>query len=408
MNGIDLSKPTDLAPPALNAIYLRDGRYDEMTRDDVAKAFLAFSHSGKDRLALFFHGGLVSKKGGMNGAAQQYQAYHDVSYPYFFVWQAGIWEVLGHHLPSIFADTLFRSVTNNARVVVADSLNLPEATPELLNVALLSHRDDPLANVSLSEEQRASLSITTDDIDRFILGVTSDDAVRGVIADVARRNAATAESTRERVQPIVSSIRRGDNHYLNDITRSAVGAAYWSVAPQPVGATDAQVMALPLEPTAILNAVSTFAHLASGIFVNIVKRFRAGRDHGVVCTIVEEVLRTLYLARFGTSIWEEMKKETEDAFGADSSAFGGTAVIEEVCALIRARPSLKVTLVGHSTGAVYIGNFLRHVDEALTSQGDSSFTFERRTHGRSRHVHLLAACLRRRQNTGSSVIWHDG
>jgi hypothetical protein len=42
---------------------------------------------------------------------------------------------------------------------------------------------------------------------------------------------------------------------------------------------------------------------------------------------VEEVLRALYLANTGSSIWEEMKQETEDAFGADSSVYGGTAVI---------------------------------------------------------------------------------
>jgi hypothetical protein len=45
--------------------------------------------------------------------------------------------------------------------------------------------------------------------------------------------------------------------------------------------------------------------------------------------IVEEVLRALYLANFGSAIWEEMKKETEDGFGADRNTFGGTAVVEE-------------------------------------------------------------------------------
>jgi hypothetical protein len=82
------------------------------------------------------------------------------------------------------------------------------------------------------------------------------------------------------------------------------------------------------------------------------------------------------MANFGSAIWEEMKKETEDAFGPDSTKFGGTAVIEEVCQLVKSNPATRISLVGHSTGGVYIGNFLRHVDQALTAQGDTTTKFD--------------------------------
>jgi hypothetical protein len=65
------------------------------------------------------------------------------------------------------------------------------------------------------------------------------------------------------------------------------------------------------------------------VIINCIQRFAAGRDHGLPCMIVEEVLLALYLANFGSAIWEEMKKETEDGFGADRNTFGGTAVVEE-------------------------------------------------------------------------------
>ena len=110
--------------------------------------------------------------------------------------------------------------------------------------------------------------------------------------------------------------------------------------------------------------------------INCVKRFVAKRHHGVACTIVEEVLRALYLANTGSSIWEEMKRETEYAFGPDSAKYGGTAVIEELCAQLKQKPGTPVTLVGHSTGAIYIGNFLRHVDIALRAQGDTTTMFD--------------------------------
>ena len=88
------------------------------------------------------------------------------------------------------------------------------------------------------------------------------------------------------------------------------------------------------------------------------------------------MLRALYLANTGSSIWEEMKRETENAFGADGSVYGGTAVIEELCGQLKKKPGTAITLVGHSTGAVYIGNFLRHVDIALRAHGDATTTFD--------------------------------
>ncbi len=61
------------APPPINAVYLRDGQYDGMTRADVAATFAAFkSQSATDRLALFFHGGLVDKASGQQSAANEY------------------------------------------------------------------------------------------------------------------------------------------------------------------------------------------------------------------------------------------------------------------------------------------------------------------------------------------------
>jgi hypothetical protein len=71
-----------------------------------------------------------------------------------------------------------------------------------------------------------------------------------------------------------------------------------------------------------------------------------------------------------------MKKETADAFGADSNLFGGTAVIEELCKLVHDKPGTTFTLIGHSAGAVYVGTFLKHVDEALTAAGDATTNFD--------------------------------
>jgi hypothetical protein len=63
-------------------------------------------------LALFFHGGLVDKPGAINTAQQligPYQAQDGGNaFPYFFVWESGIWEILQQRLPQILKDAAFQ------------------------------------------------------------------------------------------------------------------------------------------------------------------------------------------------------------------------------------------------------------------------------------------------------------
>jgi hypothetical protein len=116
------------APPAINAIYLRDGKYDNnMKRADVASTFEAFrAQTAASRLALFFHGGLVDKAWGQQGAANQYENYKDVVFPLFFIWESGFWEVLAHHFPLIFAETIFgRIVDHNTWKILSPFAALP-------------------------------------------------------------------------------------------------------------------------------------------------------------------------------------------------------------------------------------------------------------------------------------------
>jgi hypothetical protein len=103
------------------------------------------------------------------------------------------------------------------------------------------------------------------------------------------------------------------------------------------------------------------------IIFRVVKRMVNGRGHGIFTTSVEEILRELYIGNIGKEIfWDQMKKDTADAFGADSAVFGGTAFLEGLRRrLAEGAPVPRITLQGHSTGAVYIGNLLRKADELL-------------------------------------------
>jgi hypothetical protein len=301
----------------------------------------------------------VDKASGQRSAAAQYEAYQDIVFPLFFIWESGFQEVLAHHLPLIFAETIFGRVFTHAL--------------ELINKKLPKVVSDATVPPSSDERDLSLLELSAQDVDDFMATIRDDDHIQHEAVAIARtsRPADSLLTTDAQAKPPQLSPRT----YLSP---DVVGAVRGAVIQATVGSgtPSTSVDALPFGIGAAIQGAWAIAKAAVPVIVNCFKRFQNQRDHGLPCTIVEEVLRALYMANFGSSIWEEMKRETEDAFGMDSSAFGGTAVIEELCALVKQKPEIRITLVGHSTGGVYIGNFLRHVDSALSAQGDTSTLFD--------------------------------
>jgi hypothetical protein len=357
------------APPSINAVYLRDGKYDdESTRANVAASFEAFrTQTATERLGLFFHGGLVDIASGQQGAANEYEVYKNFVFPLFFIWESGIWELLAHHLPLVFAETIFGRVVDHATDLVSSKI------PQLLVSPVVNQASALEASVMTTETALRKITLTSADINDFMTSVKNDEKIQQEAVAIAR--------TSQGVDSLLGKTGTSDLLQLSPRTClspevvSAIRGAYVQANRTNIG-TAKTLDALPFDVGGALQAAWAIAKAAVPVITNCVERFAAQRDHGLTCTIVEEVLRALYLANTGSSIWEEMKRETEDAFGADSNVFGGTAVIEELCAQLKQKPNTTVTLVGHSTGAVYIGNFLRHVDIALRAQGDTTTTFD--------------------------------
>lgn len=357
----------DPAPPAINAIYLRDGKFDNMKREDVAATFSAFrAQSQVKRLALFFHGGLVDKASGQKGAALEYVAYNDCAFPLFFIWESGFWEVLAHHLPLIFAETIFGRIVQHVLDVV--SSKRPQAGA--LRVEPLAVFD---ASLNTTDSTLASATLTSADIDAFMSAIKNDEVIQQEAAAIARTSASVESLLATNAS--TSALQLSPRTHLSPEVVSGIRAAYIQGTNENFG-TGKAMSELGFDPLGAVRAAWEVAKAAVPVLITLFKRFANGRDHGITCTIVEEVLRALYLANTGSSIWEEMKRETEDAFNGDSNTYGGTAVVEELCAHLKQHPNTPITLVGHSTGAIYIGNFLDHVDAALRAQGDVTTAFD--------------------------------
>jgi hypothetical protein len=93
---------------------------------------------------------------------------------------------------------------------------------------------------------------------------------------------------------------------------------------------------------------------ASAIVIRIIRRFRAGRDHGFYATVLEEFVREMYLDLIGAAVWGMMKKDAADHFLTDGF---GTALIK---AFVEGRPSL-VAVCGHSAGAIWATALIKAV-----------------------------------------------
>ena len=101
-------------------------------------------------------------------------------------------------------------------------------------------------------------------------------------------------------------------------------------------------------------------------------------------TISEEVLRDLYVDKLGGLLWNQMKKDTGDAFLQTTA--GGALLLQQLAVMAAETPARvfdRITLVGHSTGAVFICNLLDKAAELLPDyQFDVIFLAPAVTHER--------------------------
>jgi hypothetical protein len=120
------------------------------------------------------------------------------------------------------------------------------------------------------------------------------------------------------------------------------------------------------------GAALLLARKAIPVLHRVVSRLRDGTHHGVHCTISEELLREFYVGAAGSFIWEGMKGDIHKAFASNEgltgeALHGGTYFLERLRDYLNddSNPPLKVSLVGHSAGGIYISELLAKAGEVL-------------------------------------------
>lgn len=346
----------------LNYCTSAKGVFDTTTPQQMHQAILKYGKVCDSKtLALFFHGGLVSKESGMATARQLYGPYSASSdpddlagdaYPYFFVWESGLAETLSHNLPGIVGETIFQRI----RDIVGDkALRILGAEPK--TAEQIASLRAPFLDVQVQAEAR-DITVSQEDIDEVQRAVENDPLINAAKRQIAASARPAEEALLQSVDTTPRAVRTSDATLLSPEIVNAIVAE--ETHKTFLGAKT-QVMGSPF-------TLGLLALGAGEVLVRIIRRYATGRNHNFHNTLVEEIFRKYYVANIGWAVWNEMKVKTAEAFQGNASVNVGTAMIQELLALYESGArgrNARVTLLGHSTGAVYICNFLAAMASAL-------------------------------------------
>lgn len=304
---------------------------------DIDSLFEHLSRVKAKKLVLYFHGGLVNEQKGLQTAKRMRNLFNEETYTVAFIWKTGFLEILKQQLEAIYNSQLFKKVVKYVSFRLSNHLGggsgrgssqvmtlgeieqkLQETNPfNQLNeiarqeAAKLSQRDLQEIEFQLQLELKANLD-KDPQFASLIQDCTVDDLSIPKLEGIEEPEAEVEE-------------RRGSFITLKILTQAAF---------------------------------------------NVIKRHWQKRDHGFYPTVIEEILRAIYLNYLGKRIWDLMKNTAKGMWQPNQvelndNTYVGTYFIEKLVYLQQEQPDIIIDLVGHSAGAIVICHLLNAVSERV-------------------------------------------
>ncbi len=329
-----------LPPNPLTMVDMKEGEFDRTSRKDLQQIIESFQKSSSETLVVHFHGGLVSADVAIRAANELDTEYRKSgAYPLFFIWKTGIVEVAETSWLQIAEETIFQVIRDRVfGFVHAKGLETIGATKGMLQPKL------KLTDAALEH------SAENGDFDRAFLGNIDLHKLEPLTAAQESQIQMSLKSDPRlvtEVQKVVQAEHPNEPQHKGFSIRASSKSLMspevihdWS---GPDGAKG--ILSIAKAATAVVEIIG-----------NVIGRYLKKTDHGLHATITEEILRKLYIANIGETVWGVMKQYSEDAFGADPEVFAGTAFLESIRDL---PPTKRILLIGHSAGAIFICDMLR-------------------------------------------------
>jgi len=321
----------------INFVNVGPGGTFESSGDYATKAaeidalFQHLSAGGAKSLAVHFHGGLVSESAGIKVAEKMAQVYEAAgAVPLTFVWETGLAETFRDNLGKIEQTELFKKLLKWVLCRVAKRFGGFEGRGAGVPV--------PMARIELELAKPTPFA-------------SYDDPATGKGA-AARGPVAVSEADLDDLKQELEAEFQEDVDGDETVTAQVDALAGRTVDAQSRGLIEGLKL----------------AKLLAAISYRVIRRHIRGRDHGFYPTVVEELLRELYLADLGAWVWGRMKDKAAAMWLPNAGLAGderrvGSYVLDKIAALQVARPDFRVDLVGHSAGSIAICEMLRTVAE---------------------------------------------
>ncbi len=321
---------------------------------DVQAIFQELKEEPAPHLVLYFHGGLVPESGGSATAEKLYPLFHDRvgAHPLFFIWESGGLEVIKNNLSDMAETPFFKELM---RLVLKfafsklQSLGIPgRAAGDQVDVVTDAEVSEAVlvetaGGSAVDPELQAQLDPLSEDQEDQFRKLLENSLSFQKAADAIANAVGTGEEGRG-LGPKAGA-GHADLSWFDD---QAVADLQAEVATQDEGGRG-------------LVTTTFLVSSAVGILTRVVSRLIQRSDHGLVCTVCEEIMRQFYLTKVGGWLWAEMKGEIVDAFASNAGLsgdilHGGTYFLECLNDYLAdpASPALKISMVGHSAGSIYI------------------------------------------------------
>lgn len=335
-----------------NGTFQMSGNY-QTSPEKIDSMFANFRTNNVGKIVLYFHGGLVNERSGLE-SAERVKSYiqKSGSAPVCFVWETGLVETISNNISKISQTKLFNKLV---KLILKKAIQV---------IGFDSH----------SSRGKLASVFTDEQIDIELLKSNPFGSYDRSAVDSVSRSAMNLEALN---LTVLASELQSDLEAQVIADREFVSL---------IGETKLTVLSNDehSSPRGVLNVAFFIKHVVN-IVVRTVSRFQKKRDHDLYPTIVEEILREFYVAETGAWIWKSMKDRAGYMWNSNIGKQGmhghaGRYFLEKLADYKNNFPETKISVIGHSAGAIAICHLL-----STTAALEYSFQFE--------HVIFLApAC----------------
>lgn len=342
------------------------------TPQEIDDLFLELEHKKVSKIALYFHGGLVSAESGMETAERivAHATRSTNAHPICFIWETGLTKTITDNLDTIAKSEFFKKLL--VKILKVTGRRLGIEIPDTVGTA---KGVDNLTDGEINAELKKSAPF-----EDYQISVQAKSA--SVVLAESLSDAAAIEA---RLRPEIEA--ELEEEIESDFQLKQLAADEKSEAEDKLINPQYKATAAGEGDKGVISAVQLIK-AAVEITIRVIKRHIQKRDHDFYPTVVEEVLREIYVADLGSWVWGNMKQKAADMwkqsdFQGDYRNWPvGAYFIKKLTEYQQiAGTQLTIDLIGHSAGSIVICELMRTLTHNVSPL-------------RFRHILLMAPACR--------------